>query len=108
MIHENFYFKNINLDITSVTDIFLKSKYYNGIKGGINDGIYWELVLDKNTKKESYNYYLYYSLTPEEAIAQFDEVEKVQIKQSVWYKQITSIIDINTKDILERVIYLNV
>lgn len=65
MLHENIYFKNIEIDENTASKIFMSSEYYAGIKAGKSDGIYWELLLDKTTKKESYNYFLKYSLKPE-------------------------------------------
>lgn len=65
MLHENIYFKSIDIDENTATKIFISSAYYTEIKAGKSNGMYWELLWDKKAKKGSYNYFLKYSLKPE-------------------------------------------
>ncbi len=66
MVNENNYFKNVKLDEHSATNIFESTEYYTNIKAENSTAMYWEFILDKKTKKESYNYFLKYPFNPTE------------------------------------------
>lgn len=65
MLNENAYFKNIDLKQLDASQIFTSSAFYKNINSEKTEGFYWELLVEKKTKKETYNYYLKYRFTPE-------------------------------------------
>lgn len=80
---ENIYFQSLALDENAASEIFEGSAYFTDIKAGNCAGMYWEILQDKKTKKESCNYYIKYSLSPEKLSGVVQEIADERIAKKL-------------------------
>ncbi|MBN1117482.1 MAG: hypothetical protein JXA77_09775 [Bacteroidales bacterium] len=72
ILKNNTYFKDAGFDLVSLTDFFKSSEYYQQVNEVELHDFYWENQLNKNTRKESFQYFIKYPMTVSELGVKID------------------------------------